>query len=77
MYSKQIAYLSTLLKSMNFLHVKIIIQNFQVCCALGRPRIPYASTTQTKVSPPASSASKVWNKVVLSTPYYLGYIWMP
>jgi hypothetical protein len=32
------------------------------------PRIPYASTTQARVSPPASGASRVWSKVVLSTP---------
>jgi hypothetical protein len=35
------------------------------------PRIPYASTTQARVSPLVSSANKVWNKVVLSAPYYL------
>jgi hypothetical protein len=32
------------------------------------PRIPYASTTQAKVSPPTSSASKVWSKFVLLAP---------
>jgi hypothetical protein len=34
-------------------------------------------TTQAKVSPLASGANKVWSKVALSAPYYLGYIWMP
>ncbi len=33
--------------------------------------------TQVGVSPPATCANKVWSKVVFSTPYCLGYIWMP
>jgi hypothetical protein len=41
------------------------------------PRILYASTTQTRVSPPALGVSKVWSKAVLFAPCCLGYIWMP
>jgi hypothetical protein len=35
------------------------------------PRIPYASTTQARVSPLALGANKVWSKVVLLAPYCL------
>jgi hypothetical protein len=38
------------------------------------PGILYASTTQARVSPLVSGASKVWSKVGLLAPYCLGYI---
>jgi hypothetical protein len=57
------------------------LQCLQMMYAKDTIRINHPSegvtSTQMRVSPPASGANKVWSKVVLSAPNCLGYIWMP